>query len=236
MGGNMNNISSWQLALGSVAGTALGQTFAFLPSLVGAALVFVLGIILANWAKTAIVKGLQLIKFESLTKDSKVREFLKKAEITQKIEEILGSIVKWVIMLIFFIAATNILGLSTVANLLGGVLAYVPNVLSAVIVLAIGVLLAGVVEGVVKGALASVDLKTARLMGKIASYTVVTIATLAAFSELKIAANFINILFIGFVAMLALGFGLAIGLGAKDTVSKVLTEWHEEMKKELKNK
>ena len=102
------------------------------------------------------------------------------------------------------------------------------------IVLAIGVLLAGMVEGLVKGALASVDLRSARLMGKIASYTTVTIATLAAFSELQIASSFINILFIGFVAMLALGFGLAIGLGAKDLISVVLAEWYKDLKKQLK--
>lgn len=232
----MNDFSSWQIALGAVIGTAYGQTLSFLPRLVGALLVFVLGIVLGNWLRTAIIKGLQWMKLESLTQDSKIKEFLKKAEVSQKMEEILGSIVKWVVVLVFFIAATNILGLTTVASLLGGILSYIPNVISAVIVIALGVLLAGVVEGVVKGALASVDLKTSRLMGKIASYTVVTIAVLAAFSELKIAENFINILFIGFVAMLALGFGLAIGLGAKDTVSKLLTEWHAELKKELKKK
>jgi hypothetical protein len=73
-------------------------------------------------------------------------------------------------------------------------------------------------------------------MGKIASYTVVTIAALAALSELNIAENFINILFIGFVAMLALGFGLAIGLGGKDLVAVMLTDWHKNLKKELKKR
>ena len=232
----MDNFTLWQASLGAVAGGALGQSLSFLPKLVGALLVFFLGIILGNWARTVIVKSLQILKLESLTKDSKVKHFLAKAEISQKVEEIVGSLLKWVIVLIFFIAATNILGLTTVADLLGGILAYVPNVISAVIVISLGVLLAGVVESVVKGALASVDLKTSRLMGKIASYTVVTIAILAAFSELKIAENFINILFIGFVAMLALGFGLAIGLGAKDTVSKMLSAWHSGLTKELKKK
>lgn len=232
----MNNFTAWQSSVSSVAGNALGQTASYMPNLVGGILVFLLGIVLGNWAQKGLVKSLELIKFESWTRDAKLKEFLKKAEINQKVEVILGSFVKWVIMLIFFVAATNILGLDTVAGLLGGILAYIPNVVSAVIVLAIGVLLGGVVERVVKGALASVDLKTSRLMGKIASYTVVTIATLAAFSELKIAEGFINVLFIGFVAMLSLGFGLAIGLGAKDTVAKMLSNWHNELTHELKKK
>lgn len=232
----MFNYSSWQNTLGTVAGAALGETVAFLPSLVGAILVLVIGLVLGNWGRAVIVKGLQLIKFESMIKDSQFKKFLKKADITQKVEDVLGAIVKWFVVLIFFIAAVNILGLTTVSALLAGVIGYVPSILAAVIVLSIGVLLAGVVERIVKGALASVDLQTSRLMGKIASYAVITIATLAALSELSIAENFINILFIGFVSMLALGFGLAIGLGAKDLVAKLLEGWHQSLTKELNKK
>lgn len=228
------DIMAWQQALYSVWMNTLGSMFSLFPQFLGAVLVAMLGIVLGNWAKTVLIKSLQMLRFENLIKDSKFKAFLVKAEVTDKVEEVIGSILKWLIVLTFFIAATNILGLSTVSNVLGGVLAYVPNVVSAVIVMAIGVLLAGILEGVVKGALASVDLKTARLMGKVASYTVVTITTLAAFSELKIASSFINILFIGFVAMLALGFGLAIGLGAKDVIGVALSEWYKELKKDLK--
>ena len=228
------DIMAWQSALYSVWISTIGSVFQLFPHILGAIVVLVLGIVIGNWVKTLAVKALQMIRFESFIKDSIFKAFLLKAEMTDKVEEVIGSILKWIIVLTFFIAATNILGLTTVSNVLGGVLAYVPNVISAVIVMAIGVLLAGIIEGVVKGALASVDLKTSRLMGKIASYAVVTIATLAAFSELKIASAFINILFIGFVAMLALGFGLAIGLGAKDVIGQALSDWYKELKKDLK--
>lgn len=232
----MNDINAWQVALGTVAGTALAQTVSFLPNLVGALIILILGIIFGKWGRTAVVKGLGLIKFEAMIKDTKFKEYLKKADITQKVEEILGSIVKWAIVLIFFIAAVNILGLTTVSDLLGGILGYVPSILSAVIVLAIGILLAGIVERVVKGGLASVDLKTSRLMGKIASYAVMTIAALAALSELSIAEYFINTIFIGFVAMLAIGFGLALGLGGKDLVAKLLSGWYDSLQSELGKK
>jgi hypothetical protein len=228
------DIVAWQNALSLVWMRTAGAAFAFLPNILGGILVAILGIIIGNWVKSLTVRSLQMLRFENLIKESKFKAFLIKAEVTDKVEEVVGTILKWLIVLTFFIAATNIIGLTTVSNVLVTVLAYIPNVISAVIVLAIGVLLAGIVEGVVKGALASVDLKTSRLMGKIASYAVVTIATLAAFSELKIAESFINILFIGFVSMLALGFGLAIGLGAKDLVSKVLVEWYKDLKTELK--
>ncbi len=228
------DIMAWQSALYTVWIGTLSSTLKFLPQLLGAIVVALLGVLFGTWVKTLTVKSLQALRFENLIKHTKFKAFLVKAEVTGKVEEVVGTGLKWLIVLTFFIAATNILGLGTVSNVLGGVLGYVPNILSAVIVMAIGVLLAGIIEGVVKGALASVDLQTSRLMGKIASYTVVTITTLAAFAELKIASSFINILFIGFVTMLALGFGLAIGLGAKDLVGQVLSDWYKDLKKELK--
>ncbi len=228
------DILAWQNALYSVWMSTIGSLFSLFPRILGSIVIASIGIIIGNWIETLTAKSLQMIHFETFIKDTKFKAFLIKAEVTDKVEEVIGSILKWLIVLTFFIAATNILGLTTVSNVLGGVLSYVPNVLSAVIVMAIGVLLAGLVEGVVKGALASVDLKTSRLMGKIASYTVVTITTLAAFAELKIASGFINILFIGFVSMLALGFGLAIGLGAKDVIGQALSDWYKELKHDLK--
>lgn len=228
------DIMAWQNALYSAWVSTITSLFDLFPHILGAFVVATLGIIIGNWVKSITVKSLQMIRFETIIKDSKFKAFLIKAEVTDKVEEVIAGILKWLIVLTFFIAATNILGLTTVSNVLVGVLGYVPNVISAVIVMAIGVLLAGIVEGLVKGALASVDLKTSRLMGKIASYTVVTITILAAFSELKIASAFINILFIGFVSMLALGFGLAIGLGAKDVIGQALSDWYKEIKHDLK--
>jgi hypothetical protein len=228
------DIMAWQSALYNVWISTAGSVLSIFPHLLGAILVAALGLIIGNWVKAITVKSLQMLRFEKLIKDTKFKAFLIKAEVTEKVEEVIGGILKWLIVLTFFIAATNILGLTTVSNVLVSVLSYVPNVISAVIVMAIGVLLAGILEGVVKGALATVDLKTSRLMGKITSYTVVTITTLAAFSELKIASDFINILFIGFVAMLSLGFGLAIGLGAKDVIGTALSDWYKELKKDLK--
>ena len=96
-------------------------------------------------------------------------------------------------------------------------------------VLFIGVLLAGLVEGLLKGTLKSVDAKSARALGKVGSYLVVTIAIMIAISELGIAKEFIFVLFVGFVAMLSLGFGLALGLGGKNLVGKLLERWYDDI-------
>lgn len=228
------DLNLWTRSLTLAWDQTVGSLLAYIPRILFALLVAIFGVLVGNYVRDLIIKALRVIKFDQLVHDTKFQLFLKKAEVTHKLEDLIAGAVKWIIVITFFISATNLAGLSSVAGVLTGVLSYVPSVVSAVLVLALGVLLAGLVEGVVKGALSGVDLKTARLMGKISSYTVVTIAVLAAFSELNIAASFINILFIGFVAMLSLGFGLALGLGAKDVVNKILTDWYKQVQKELK--
>jgi hypothetical protein len=205
----------------------------FLPNLLGALTVFFIGWIIAGWIKSVIIKLLETLRISVLLKGTGISKFLKKADLTEKIEEAIGATIKWLIILIFFIASVNILGLTTVSLVLESILGYIPNVIAAALILTIGVLLAGLVEKLIKGAVGSIDVKTGRLFGKISSYTLVVFTTLAAISELGIAKVLINTIFTGIVAMLALGFGLALGLGAKDLVSRVLNEWYERFRKDI---
>ena len=234
MSNSLNAISNWQEAILLAGANVLSQFFAFLPSLFGAIVIFIFGLILAKWGKALIVKILNLIKFDKLLSKSGLEPFLVKAEVKQKASTFLGEIVRWLITIVFFIASVNVLGLTTVSEVLSNILGYLPNILSSVLILTAGVLLAGLIENFVKGTVNQVEPKTSRLLSKIASYLVVTVATLAAINELGIAQALINALFIGVVATLTLGIGLSIGLGGKDIVSKILLDWYTDFKKKGK--
>lgn len=228
------SITNWQDAFLLATSNILTNILSYIPTILAAFIVFIVGVILAGWLKVITVKLLETIKLSAIVKKSGFEPFLEKAEIKIKIEEILGGIVKWLVILVFFVTTVNILGLTTVSLVLNNLLGYLPRIISAVLVLTVGVLLAGLVESVVKGALAQVDLKTSRFLGKISSYLVVIFVTLAAINELQIAQSFVNTLFMGFIGMMALGLGLAIGLGAKDLVAKILDEWYRNFRREIK--
>lgn len=223
----VNGTTNFSNALVNAWTEVMAKLFGVLPNLIFAVAIFAIGWIVAEWIKTLTIKLLDTIRLSNLLKGTGIRKFLRKAEVTEKVEEVIGSIIKWLIVLIAFIASMDILGLSTVALVLESILGYIPKVISAAIILTIGVLVAGFVESLVKGAVGSVNVKTGRLFGKISSYTVVIFASLAAISELGIAQAFINTIFTGFIAMLAIGFGLAIGLGAKDLIARILNDWYE---------
>ncbi len=231
MNSSLSTISNWQEAVFVAAANIFTQFFNFLPSLFGALLIFVIGLILAKWVKAIIVKVLSAVKLDKVLRKIGLEPFLSQADIKLKSEVIIGEIARWLIIVVFFMAGVNVLGLTTVASVLASVLSYVPNIVSAILILTVGVLLAGLVEGLIKGAVNQIDPKTGRLLSKVASYLVVIVAALAAINELGIAQSLINILFIGIITTLALGVGLAIGLGAKDLVSKMLMDWYNKGKK-----
>ncbi len=229
----MNNlvVSSWQESFFVALATILTNIVSYIPTILGALLVFLLGIILSKWISSLVVRFLRLIKLSNLFQKIGFSPFLQKADIKIKLEEIIGGIIRWLVVLVFFVTAVNILGLTTVSLVLNNILGYIPRVISAVLILALGVLVAGFVESFVKGALVQVDLKVSLLLGKVASYLVVIFSSLAAINELGIAQSFINILFMGVIASVSLGFGLAVGLGAKDLVGRILEDWYKTFKK-----
>lgn len=231
MNSSLSNISNWQEAVWVAAANIFTQFFNFLPSLFGALLIFLVGLILAKWAKVLTVKVLSAIKLDKVLRKIGLEPFLSQADVKLKAEVIIGEVAHWLIIIIFFIAGVNVLGLTTVGSVLASVLSYIPNIISAILILSIGVLLAGLVESIIKGAVNQIDPKTGRLLSKVASYLVVIVATLAAINELGIAQSLINILFIGIITTLSLGIGLAVGLGAKDLVSKMLMDWYGKGKK-----
>lgn len=228
----MNDILlGWQQALFLASSNIFTSFVNFLPDLLGAIIIFFVGIILAKWAKALVVKVLGLVSLDKLVRSTGFNQFLTKAEIKVKVEAFLGEIIRWLVLAIFSIAAINVLGLTTVSAVLTSLLAYIPNIISAVLILTVGVMLAGLVENLVKGTVSQVEVKTSRLLSKIASYLVVIVAILAAVNELGIAQSLINTLFTGLVATLTLGIGLALGLGGKDVISKMLMDWYTQFKK-----
>ena len=224
-------VSNWQEAIVVAANNILSRFFVFLPSFFAAIIIFLFGLMLGKWVKALVVKILEAVKLDWLLRKAGLGSYLNKADIRDKIEVFFGELVRWLIVLVFSMAAVNIVGLTTVSSVLNSLLGYIPNIISAVLVLTIGVLLAGLIESLIKGAVSQVDVRSSRMLAKIASYLVVVVSALAAVNELGIAQSLINTLFIGVVATLTLGIGLAIGLGARELVAKILMDWYSQNKR-----
>lgn len=207
---------------------------AYLPRIIAALLVLLVGTAIAKIIKRLLVSIFRSIRLSNAIKNTPIEHFLENAEVKGKVEEVLGSIFYWLIMLVVLQSSVSILGLTSLSIILERILAYVPQIISALIILVVGVLLAGLAEGLVKGTVKTIDGKSARLLGKVTSYSIMVLATMIAVSELGIAKEYILIMFVGFVSLLVIGGGLALGLGGQHVVKSMLDVWYKKVKKEVK--
>lgn len=226
------SITALQASLSLTLANLLTSIFSFIPKFIVALIVFGVGITIARWIKNLIVRTLEKLRLTSGLEKTPIQSFLKNADVTMKIEVILANIVYWVLILVVLQTSITLLGLTAISSLLERVLLYIPRIISAVLVLFFGVLLAGLAETLVKGVVKTIDAKSTRMLGIVTSYLVMVVAVMAAINELGIAQQFITTLFTGVIAALALAIGLAFGLGSKDTVAKIMEEWYTKMRKE----
>lgn len=225
---------TWYNSLVVAAGQGVQEIVVFLPKLFTALVILLVGAGIAKLLRKGVIKFFETIKVSSAVQNTPIEHFLKNADLTTKIEEIIGSVVYWLLMLVVVHTSVSVLGLTSLSFILERILAYLPHIISSIIILFIGILLSGLVESLVKGSIRSIDGRSSRLLGKVSSYLVLVLTVMMAISELGIATDFIMILFVGFVGFLSLGLGLAFGLGGQHVVRKILEDWHANFSKQVK--
>lgn len=221
----------WQEAILLSWNQVSSSFLSFLPSFVGAVVIFVLGILVAAWGRRLIEEILKAVRLEDLSRSSGFDAYLKKADINLSATELTGAVVKWLLLLVFFIAAAEILGLAIVSTTLTSLLGYVPNVFAAALIIGAGAVIANLADGLVRGAFATIDHQAARPVGKLARWVVIFVAFFAAVDQLKIAPALVETFFQGLTWTLVLVIGLSIGLGSKDIVARVLDDWYKRLHK-----
>ena len=143
-----------------------------------------------------------------------------------------GGIVKWVLIIVFLSASLEILGLSQFSQLLNErVLTFLPNIVVAVFIFVVAVILADILEKVVRVAVEGTRAGHGHVVGAIVRWSVWILAFVIILDQLRIAGALPQTLFTGLVAMLAIAGGLAFGLGGKDLAREILEDFKKKLKK-----
>jgi len=228
-GDNMNGVQTWGEAITLSLIELWARFISFIPALIGAVLVFVLGWILANVLGKLIEKALKTARLDQALGKVGFNERLSEIGIGKSTAELLGGIVKWFLILVFLMAATNILGLTQVTDFLNSIILYLPNVVVAVVVLAVAFLVGGFAYDVVKGSTRAAGVMSAKLLAAISKWAIIIFGILAALIQLGIATSLVSTIFIGIVSAISLATGLAFGLGGRDEAASMLKKLREEI-------
>lgn len=197
--------------------------YSFLPSVILAIILFIIGVIIAGFIGKALAHVINLTKVNGLLDRTALKEIVNKAGFHLNIGGLIGWLVQWLLILAFLVGALNLLGLSDVNVFLQQiVLFYLPRVIVAVLIVVVGSVLAEVAAKAVTGSARVANVSSANLAGSIAKWAIWITTILFGLNQLGIGADLVQTLWMGIVVALSLAFGLSFGLGGKDHASKVL--------------
>lgn len=207
--------------------SSLQDVVNYLPDLVAAIIVLLVGIIVAWAVKTVIVRGLGFLQVKKYTDAIGLNKVITK---DVEVVDLLGDIAKWIVLLTFLVVALDVAQLSGANDILKDLLAFVlADVTRAIVILFIGVVIADLASRVVKATANSIGVKASEILSDIARWSIIVFAFLAALQQLGIAKDLINTLFMGIVALVAIAGGLAFGLGGKDAAQEAVNSVKKNM-------
>jgi len=143
---------------------------------------------------------------------------------------LVGLLARWFIYLVFFIAAANFLGWPQVSSLLNSFVAWLPNLVAAVVILIAAPVIGQVLRTTIESSSQGMGLGGASIVGRLAQWGVILFGVLAALAQVGIADTLVTTLFTGIVAAIAIALGISFGLGGRDVASEVVRAVYESRK------
>ena len=199
----------------------------FLPQIIGAIIILVIGWLIAKIIKSVSIKLLKLIRLNIITEKAGVDKFLQDGGLKKSSIGIIGSLFYWLIILIVLLAALNSLGLSVASELFNRIILFIPNIIVAIIVLILGLFFAKFVSEVLVAYIKNVGIKHVETIGKIAQYAIIIFVVSIVLTQLNIGEEIILTAFQIFFGAICLALALAFGLGGKEWASRIIEKFEK---------
>lgn len=224
------SLNAWTSVLQNSFENVANGVVGFVPNLIIAIVVILIGWLIAAALAKVISQIIRSVKLDSALTSAGFDRIISKSGHTLNSGRFLGELARWFTIVVFLMAAFEILGLTQVNNFLQGVvIGYIPQVVAAVLILFVGVVVADFLQKTVVASSRAAGMANANFLGSVTKWSIWIFAALAALFQLGIGATFIQTLFTGLVVALALAFGLSFGLGGKEAAARYLEKLRMEI-------
>jgi small-conductance mechanosensitive channel len=195
---------------------AIGLFLSYIPQLIGALIILIVGYIVAKVLQAVVGRVLQGIGFDRWMERGGIKQFFDRAETNQTPASILGALVFWFVFIIAITMAADALGIPQVSVILAQLIAYIPQIIAAILILILAALLANFISGIVRGATGS------NVLASIAQYAIIVYAVFAALTQLGVAVQLTANTFLIVLGAVALAAALAFGIGGRELARDIL--------------
>lgn len=195
---------------------------AFLPNLLVAIILLIIGWIVAKVVQNITTRGLRFLRVDVFAERSGIEDFLLKGGVRFTAVTLIAALVYWIILFIVFLAVLNTLGLDIAAELFNQVILYIPNVIVAIALLIFGTLFAQFVQSALFTYLNNVGVSGAKLVSGIAKYAIIVFVVSISLEQLAIGGDILVSAFQIAFGAFCLALALAFGLGGRDWAARVI--------------
>jgi small-conductance mechanosensitive channel len=211
-GGGFNILQSLQSAFTTLVD--------YLPRIVGAIAVLIIGYIIAKILNIVITKLLRRAKLDARLTSTSEDRFVEKVSPDGSPARLVGGVVFWVIMVFVIASAIGTLNIPALTGFMNLVLSYLPNVLAALLIFIVAAAVAGAIGGLAHRTMG--DTPTGRVVRTGGPALVMAIAIFMILTQLGIAPVIVTATYIALIGAIALGAALAFGLGGRDAAADMI--------------
>jgi len=222
-------VQSWADILVASFQQVWTQFISFIPELLGAVVIFIVGLIVASVLGALIERVVGSLKLDKALARLGIEEYLERAGLRLNSGRFLGQIVYWFLVITFLLAASDILGFLALSSFLGRVLLYIPQVVVAILIMLVTVIVASFLRKVVKASVMSAKLHAANFLGTLTWWSILIFGLITALAQLGINVTVLYNLVTGIIAMFALAGGIAFGLGGKEYATHLIERFRSQV-------
>ena len=208
--------------IGNSFQNATDAFFGFLPNLLAFVVLLVVGFVVAKVVQTVVRKALQKLGLDKHLHDSDANRYVEKVLPGASPSNGIARVAFWLIFVFFLVSAVGALKIPAVTTFMNQVLAYLPNVIAAIVIFVVAAVIAGAVAAGVAKLMG--DTPTGKIVATIVPALVMVIAMFMILQQLRIAEQIVQIAFAATMGALALGLALAFGLGGRAVAQQMLED------------
>ncbi len=202
--------------------TVAGFVYSYLPMIVGVLAVLVIGSLAARSLGKLIAGFLKDIHLDKLSRAIGLDRVLETGGIKGTASEGIGYIVSWVFYIATFVIALKITGIAVLGDVTDRLMAYVPTVVTAAVLLIVGIILAQIVAIFVRLVAANCGMPKPDLMATFSKWAVVATAFIGFADKIGLGFLFTGTALTLMIAAFALALGLAFGIGGREHAAHYL--------------
>lgn len=208
-----------------VAGMATG-----IPKLISALVIFFIGLTIAKFVRKVVGKVLNALGIDRFTRRLNDIDLIRSTGMEVQLSQLIARVVHFFIVFMFTMMTIDVLQIEAISKLMQDAFNYMPSLLTAGLILILGLFLADLLKGIVLAALQSLNIPSAKVIAGVVFYFMFISIAVSALAQAKIETAFISANLTVIIGAAALAFSVGYGLASKDLASNYLAGFYNKNK------